>query len=441
MKETKPGLFLALGGGILAGSFDLAIIGPSLPGMARQFQLEPSILSWAFTLYALFNLLSLPVLTGLADRFGKRRVLLFSLGLFSLSSFMASQADHFGLVLVSRALSGIAVSGIFPLAPSLVGDHIPDGRRGRALGLIGASFGISLFAGPLLAGLLLDGHGWQSLFFLATLLGLAALTLVLIFLPRSTTAAPASIPWKSLFAVMIAVGALALLLSGTAQRMAGPRGVFPILSGLASLAGFIVLSRLERRQAHPLLPKGILSDPLSRIVLLLGIGTGVIQAAYIFLPHYLVGMHGITDSRASYLLLPIVFFFTLGNWIAGRLSDRYGPSKVLLAGWLLMGIALILIGWGQDINLYLTSTLFFGLGLSTLESPSLRYILVHLDFSAYTARAQGLLSVFISLGQLSGSALLGMLASSGNQDDYGMAYRWMLVAVAIALVLGARLRK
>ncbi|HRY99739.1 MAG TPA: MFS transporter, partial [Bacteroidales bacterium] len=96
MKEIKAGLFLALGGGILAGSFDLAIIGPSLPGMARQFQLEPSILSWAFTLYALFNLLSLPVLTGLADRYGKRRVLLFSLGLFSLSSLLASQAGHFG---------------------------------------------------------------------------------------------------------------------------------------------------------------------------------------------------------------------------------------------------------------------------------------------------------------------------------------------------------
>jgi MFS family permease len=441
MKETKPGLFLALGGGILAGSFDLAIIGPSLPGMARQFQLEPSILSWAFTLYALFNLLSLPVLTGLADRFGKRRVLLFSLALFSISSLLASQAGHFGIVLVSRALSGIAVSGIFPLAPSLVRDHIPEGRRGRALGLIGASFGISLFAGPLLAGLLLDTYGWQSLFFLAALLGLGATALAMLFLPRSVTATPASIPWKSLLAVMISVGALAVLLSGTAGRIAGPQGMFPILFGILVVAGFFALRRLELNNAHPLLPKGILSDPLSRTVLILGIGTGVIQAAYIFLPHYLVGMPGITGSRASFLLLPIVVLFTLGNWIAGHLSDRYGPRKMLLGGWLLMGLALALIGWGQSLNLYLLSTLFFGLGLSTLESPSLRYILVHLDFSSYTARAQGLLSVFISLGQLSGSALLGMLASTGNGEDYGAAYRWMLVVVALAIVLGLRLRK
>ena len=421
------GFFLVIAFGIIAGSFDLAVVGPSLPGIVGEFGLGPRSVSWVFTLYALFNLVSLPLVTGLADRYGKQRIMLFSLLMMGAAALLIAFSASFAQILAGRALMGMSVSGVFPIAPALVRAHFPEGKRGSVLGMIGASFGISLFAGPLLSGFFLDWFGWRSLYISVAALALLALILALRFLDREKVDRGVQIPMGSLLFLTFSIASLALLLSGTGLGASGLMVIIPVLAGFVFALSLWLFVRKERQAVHRIFPPLIIRSSLARLILILGISTGVVQACFIFLPHYLVDSFAISDARASFLLLPLVAFFTLGNYMAGRLTDRVGPLTVLSVGWLLLGGAFSLLGFTQHLFWFYPVTLLFGLGLSTLESPSLRYMLIHIPLKAFETRAQGLLSVFISLGQLSGSAILGSLASERLAGSYQGAYAWMLV--------------
>lgn len=439
MPKSQRGVFLVLTWGIIAGSLDLAIVGPSLPGMVKEFGLEPRMLSWTFTLYALFNLISLPLVTGLADRYGKTAIMRSGLILLSIAGIIAALAPTYWMVLSARALTGMAVSGIFPIAPSLVKEYFPEGKRGKVLGIIGASFGISLIAGPLISGFFLDWFGWRSLFVLVSGVGMIALLFAFIILKPELTNKSAEIPWKSLLLLIISISSLATLISGTGWNSDTWLRNLPLICLVAGVASLFLFFKIEKRAKKKLFPRQITHNRLARLILLLGIGSGIIQACYIFLPHFLVASFGLTESRASFLLLPLVIFFTIGNYGSGRLTDRFGPVIVLACGWIFLGIALVLIGWGPGLTYYYVATLFFGLGLATMESPTLRFVLINIPLDGYATRAQGLLSVFISLGQLSGSALLGTLASESIGGDYQHAYRWILIFLLLALFAVGRL--
>lgn len=439
MKGKHGSVFLLLASGIIAGSMDLAIVGPSLPGMVKEFGLQPRSLSWVFTIYALFNLISLPMMTGLADRFGNQNVLRISIALLTISSVLTAISSSFWMVLASRALTGLSVSGIFPLAPAIVPDHFKRESRGRALGLIGASFGVSLMTGPLMSGFLLDWFGWRSLYLLVAGLGLISSFIGMAFPQKTLTRKAIRIPWPSLLLLMVSTGSFALLLSRTGWESSGWTRWLPYAFGMVGIISSFAFLNTERKSEQKLFPRGITHNPTARLILTLGVGTGIIQACYIFLPHYLVEGFSISDSRASFLLLPLVTAFTIGNYGFGRLTDHIGPIRVLFTGWVLLGLAFGLIGWTTGINYYLLASLLFGFGLATLESPSLRYLLIHIRLDGFATRAQGLLSIFVSLGQLSGSALLGSLAEDELTGDYRGAYRWIMLIIVLAIVLIWRL--
>ena len=149
--------------GVLMGALDLAIIGPALPAIQNQFALDNRQLAWLFNIYVLFQLVGTPLLAKSSDRFGPRAIYIFSVSAFAVGSLLLVISPWSGGLFIGRAIQGFGGAGIFPVAAAVIGEVFPPEKRGGALGLLGAVFGLAFLIGPILGGLLLP-FGWQWLF-------------------------------------------------------------------------------------------------------------------------------------------------------------------------------------------------------------------------------------------------------------------------------------
>ena len=152
--SQKP-LMAVLFVGVLMGALDLAIIGPALPAIQSDFNLDNRDLSWLFTVYVLAQLIGTPLFAKASDKYGRRNVYLVCVAGFGLGSLLLVLASSYETLLLGRTVQGLGASGIFPVAAAVIGDTFPKEKQGSALGLIGAVFGLAFLLGPVLGGILL----------------------------------------------------------------------------------------------------------------------------------------------------------------------------------------------------------------------------------------------------------------------------------------------
>ncbi|MDE2997231.1 MAG: MFS transporter, partial [Bacteroidota bacterium] len=184
--------------GVLMGAMDIAILGPAIPAIREAFGLDDRLVSWVFSVWVLSNLVSVPIMTKLADRLGRKRMYLIDIGLFGLGSLTVALTPSFAILLVGRSLQGMAAAGIFPVAASVVGAVIPVERRGRAFGLLGSVFGIAFIIGPILAGIMLS-IGWRWLYTTNVVIAAVVLILGTRILPKTGDRKATPLDLKGLF--------------------------------------------------------------------------------------------------------------------------------------------------------------------------------------------------------------------------------------------------
>ena len=164
--KTRNKRLLVLFLGVLMGALDSAIVAPALPSIQNFFGIGDRALTWTFTIYVLFNLIGTPLMAKLSDTFGRRSIYILDVILFAIGSLIVSlsPSNLFAVLLAGRALQGFGAGGIFPVASAVIGDTFPPEKRGGALGLIGAVFGLAFLVGPILGGIILTITSWQWLF-------------------------------------------------------------------------------------------------------------------------------------------------------------------------------------------------------------------------------------------------------------------------------------
>ncbi|GIV65665.1 MAG: hypothetical protein KatS3mg047_0058 [Bellilinea sp.] len=150
--------------GVLMGALDIAILGPALPSIRAEFGVDERNLAWMFSIYVLFQLVSTPLMAKLSDLYGRRWIYILDIVLFALGSLLVATSTSFTGVLIGRAIQGFGAGGIFPVASAVIGDTFPPEKRGSALGMIGAVFGVAFLIGPLLGGVILAIANWHWLF-------------------------------------------------------------------------------------------------------------------------------------------------------------------------------------------------------------------------------------------------------------------------------------
>jgi len=440
-ERTRNRLLGVLFIGVLMAALDIAIVGPALPVIQATFGVDERAIAWVFAIYVLFNLIGTPLMAKLSDTFGRRSIYILDVALFALGSLTVALAPSFAVLLVGRAIQGFGAGGIFPVASAVIGDTFPVEKRGTALGLIGAVFGIAFLLGPIVGGVLLM-FGWQWLFVIN--LPIAALVIALGYRLLPTRGATQRLPfdWTGMAVLSAMLAALAYGLnqidSSAGLRGIAPLSVWPFLLGALLLLPVFLAA--ERRAADPIIRLSLFGSRQVSLAAALSAGAGLSETAVVFIPALLVVAFGYSSSTASFMLLPMVLAMAVGSPASGRALDRIGSRAVVLAGSALIGVSLLLEALlPSSLVMFFVFSALFGLGVAVLLGASLRYIMLNEAPASERASAQGIITVFTGVGQLFGSVLIGALASSGGGGVAGYGAGLLFVGIVMLLLTAASL--
>ncbi len=424
--------------GVLMAALDIAIVGPALPAIQAAFGVDARQLTWVFTGYVLMNLIGTPLMGKLSDVYGRRLIYVIDVALFALGSLLVMLAPAFWVVILGRLVQGLGAGGIFPVAAAVIGDTFPAEKRGSALGLIGAVFGLAFIVGPILGGLLLL-QSWQWIF--AINLPIAAVLMVAAWRVLPNTRPEVRLPFD-----WIGMSVLALLLLSLAYGLNQLDAtdffgsllslqVWPFL--LIALALLPVFWIIEQRAADPVLLPSLFRARQIQLASAISLGAGLGEVGVLFMPALAVAAFGVSGSQASFMLLALVFALFIGSPIAGRLLDKVGSRAVIIGGSSLLALGMLTLGFlGSTLAGYYGGSILVGLGLSALLGAPIRYILINEAPPGDRAAAQSIGTIFTSTGQLAGTAVVGAVAASfgGAAGGYTAAYL-TIGGVAIVLTL------
>ncbi len=437
-------LLLILFVGVLMGALDLAIIGPALPAIQADFGIDSRSLAWIFSIYVLFQLVGTPLMAKLSDRYGRRAIYVLNLALFGLGSLLLVLAPSFSMLLVGRAIQGLGAGGIFPIASAVIGDTFPPEKRGPTLGLLGAVFGIAFLIGPILGGIFLR-FSWHWLFLINLPIVAVLIWQSLRLLPGSGAALRKPFDAAGALLLSVGLGSVAIVLTEldssnvVASLMSLPVAPFAVLAVVL----FPVFWRIEKKAEDPIVPPRMLGSLQMRLTGAIAVGTGTLEAGSAFFPALAVAALGVTDYNASLLMLPSVLATTIGAPLMGRLLNVFGSRLIVQAG--LAGVAIGALMYALadlTVTLFIVGGIIGGLGFSALLGAPLRYIVLNETLPADRGSAQGLLTVFLSIGQLGGAAVIGGVAASqgGGTRGYQLALLILGGLIAVLAVAGFGLK-
>ena len=444
--KTRNKLLLVLFLGVLMGALDIAIVAPALPSIQNFFQVGDRILAWTFTIYVLFNLISTPLMAKLSDTYGRRSIYTLDVTLFALGSIVValSPANMFGILLFGRALQGFGAGGIFPVASAVIGDTFPPEKRGGALGLIGAVFGLAFLIGPILGGVILTITGWEWLFIINLPIAVVVLVMGWQLLPSTHRASILPFDWAGMLVLGFMLAALSFGLNQIDTQnffsSVTSLNVWPFL--LTGAVLLFIFPGVEKKAADPILNLNLFRSRQTVLTSLLSAGAGLGESGMVFIPALAVAaLPGIINTHnASYLLMPVVLAMAIGSPLVGRMLDKVGSKVMVFGGTLLLSVGMMMLSNGTLVSSlwgFIASAAVIGLGLSSLLGAPMRYIMLNEASAADRTSAQGLISLSTSVGQLVSSALVGAVAASlgGGVKGYGSAYLVIGVVAGIMVIL------
>ncbi|PAZ09679.1 MFS transporter [Streptomyces sp. SA15] len=430
---------------LLIVSLDNTVLNVALPSMQRELHASTSGLQWTIDAYTLV-LASLLMLAGsTADRIGRKRVFMAGLIVFTIGSALCSVAPNLDALVAFRMVQAVGGSMLNPVAMSIITNTFTDPReRARAIGAWGAVVGISMAAGPLVGGLLVESVGWRSIFWINLPVGLAALVLTLRYVPESR--APEARRPDPVGQVLV----IALFGSLTYAIIEAPNsGVVAVLPfALLALAALAGLLRYEPRRADPLIDlRFFRSAPFSGATVI-AVSSFAALGGFLFLSTlYLQNVRGLDALHAGLWMLPMAVPTFLCAPLSGRLVGTLGPRVPLLVAGVAMTASAVLFAAFEaetsNVTLFIGYVLF-GVGFGFVNAPITNTAVSGMPRSQ-AGVAAAVASTSRQLGQTLGVAVIGAvlaagLGASSYRDVFVSAAApgwWILVGCGVAvLVLG-----
>lgn len=444
--KQRNKVLLLLFAGVLMAALDIAIVGPALPAIQAEFGVTSRQLAWVFNIYVLCSLISTPLMAKLSDRFGRRSIYILDVALFVLGSVIIAASRDYATLIVGRAVQAAGAGGILPVASAVIGDTFPAEKRGGALGLIGAVFGIAFLIGPVLAGFILKYADWHWLFLINLPIGALLVLGALRLLPATRPAQRRPFDFAGVAMLAVVLGALSFGVTSLDPERALMGMLEPGIGGfiVAALVLAPLFWTIETRAADPVMQPRLFRSRQMITAGVIAIGTGMAETSGVFLPSLAVTGLGMSAHQASFWMIPTVVALGIGSPIAGRLLDRIGSKIVVQAGLLLTAIGFYMFGFGgTQMTWFIAGQVLSGLGLAALLGAPLRYVVLNEASAADRGAAQGLLVVVLSIGQLTGAALVGAIASElGAERPEGFQQGFIVIGaiMTVMTLVGAALR-
>jgi EmrB/QacA subfamily drug resistance transporter len=335
---------LLAGLGALLCSLDVVVVATALPALRADFGASLSDLEWTINAYNL--VFACLTLTGaaLGDRFGRRRMYVLGLAVFTLASATAALSHGPGQLIGARMVQGAGAAVLLPLTLTLISEAFPAEKRGVAIGVWGGVTGLGVAAGPLLGGAVTEGLSWQWIFWLNVPIGLAMLPFAATKLRESR----GTRPQLDLVGLVLAAAGLTGLAWAPVRAPQAGWGSAEVLSALTAGIVFVAAFLLwERRGArYPMLPLGHFRNrgfttANAAAFLLFG---SLLGALFMITQLFQTGL-GYSPLQAGVRILVWNAMPLLVAPVAGALADRFGTRLFMLAGLLLQGTGLALLAW------------------------------------------------------------------------------------------------
>ena len=399
-RRVFPGVMVAM---FLAAA-DQTILASALPTIASSFG-GLADLSWVVVAYLLTATIGAPLYGHLGDRFGRRRMLLVALAIFTVASLACAFAPTLLTLILARALQGLGGGGLMTLAQSLIGEHVSPRERGRFSGYFATVFALASTSGPVLGAYLTEHVSWRAVFVVNLPLGLIAAVLAL-RIPLSPMPPRARFRPDIVGALLFCVATPTLLyvLTSGGQRLAWTS---PQLLGLAVVAAltFAMLGWWERRAADPVIPIRLLRVPsIARSDAVVVCFAAALFSTILYLPLYLQLGRGLRIGQSGLLLLPITLSMVVTSAIVGLLITRTGRVNIFpQIGLSIATVAFLLLAASVSratTPVVLALTMLVGVGLGTVMPPTQ----VTVQFAA-GRDALGAATASISLSRSIGGAL------------------------------------
>ncbi|GAB3958446.1 MFS transporter [Actinoallomurus acanthiterrae] len=390
---------------------DNTIVGAALPTMQLRLHTTLTGLQWIVDAYVLVVAMLLLAGGVLADRFGRKRVFLTGVAVFTLASLLCSVAPTLGWLVAARVLQGVGAAALSPASLALLASAYPQPQeRVKAIGLWAGLSGVGLAAGPVAGGVLTDAFGWPSIFLVNLPIGVTALLAGMRVLGESRNPAAPALDIAGQALSILGVGALTFGLIAAGDHGWGSPLILGSLAAAAVLLALFVAA--QARAATPMLPLRLFRRRLFTVsnTAMVVVGFGLMGSAFFF-SQFFVFVQGHSVLRAGMETLPSSLAMVITSPYAGRIAARFGFRVVVTAGLALAAVGLLTLsavhhdtGYGDVWWRLAVVGVGFGLTMSPLTGASVSSV-----DPQDGGLASGVSSTTRQIGAILGVAVLGAI--------------------------------
>jgi len=393
---------------------DNTVVNVALPSIQRSLKTTPENLEWTINAYFL-SFAALILLGGkLGDRFGRKKIFLVGLAIFTLSSAACALSTSDAGLISARVVQGVGAALMNPLSLSIIVDAFPRHQVPTAIGIWAGISGLGLAIGPLLGGFLVENVGWSAVFWINVPIGVVAAVVTLWAVHESRD--PKARGFDIVGTVLVTGGLFSLvwaLIRTNSHSWGSPETIVPLVAAAVLLVAFVVW---EDRQADPMIPLSFFrrrSFDVAVVSIAL-VGFSMFGIIY-FLTLYLQNVRGYSAIESGVRTLPMTLMVILIAPIAGKLSARIGPRPLMVGGMLIMSAGLAsLTRLSLDASYWTVifpSFICVGAGVA-MSMPTTTGVAMSSVDQARAGIASGVVNSARQVGGALGVAVLGSVAAT-----------------------------
>ncbi len=399
--------------GAIMSILDTTVVNVAVDHLAVAFHAALTTIQWVITGYTLALAAVIPVTGWAADRFGTKRIYLASLVLFTLGSVLSGLAWSDGTLIFFRVLQGIGGGMIMPAVMTIMTKKAGPHRMGRVMGVLGVPMLVAPILGPILGGWLVDDVSWRWIFFINLPIGILAFVLGLIVLEPDQPQPAHRLDWLGM--LMLSPG-LAVFIYGLAESstygFGSLRAWGPTLAGVVLIVAWLLHSW---RSPNPLIDLRTFAHTragaAAGMFLLFAIS---VFGSMLLVPLYYQSVRGASALQAGLLMAPGGLGAMLLMPLAGRLTDRYGPTWLPAAGLPLVALGLIpfvFVGAHTSYVILCCASFVQGLGMGLAMMPNMTAAMQAVPPAAI-ARTSTAMNIIRQAGASIGTAVLSVILAS-----------------------------
>ncbi len=403
--------------GAIMSILDITVVSVAQPTFQQVFDASPAQTAWTMTGYTLALASVIPLTGWAADRFGTKRLYMLAVALFTAGSVLCATASSIEMLTAFRVLQGLGGGMLMPLGMTIMTRAAGPERIGRVMAVLGVPMLLGPIFGPILGGWLIDIASWHWIFLINLPIGIGALAYAAVVLPADRPTPSESFDFVGM--LLLSPG-LALFLFGVSSipeqgTVWSARVLVSAVVGLLLVVTF-VLRTLFRSPEHPLMDLQLFRNrALTVSVIAMSLFAIAFFGASLLFPSYFLQVRGETTLHAGLLLAPQGIGAMLTMPVAGILTDRIGPGKIVMTGivTIVVGMAMFTqVGVATSYTYLLAALFVMGLGMGGTMMPIMTSALQTLR-DAEIARGSTLMNITQQIAASIGTALFSVLLTNG----------------------------